>query len=74
MTLENDQNLEIQILCKNFDEKNYDLIAHSIKAAERNSVVAGSSHTQANFLQLLLKIFSDKYIHVYIYRYRNRNI
>ena len=34
----------------------YSLLAQSVRASERNSVVMGSNPTQANFLQLLLKI------------------
>ena len=33
-----------------------ELIAESLRASERNSVVLGSDPTQANFLKLLLKI------------------
>ena len=33
------------------------LIPQSVRVSERNSVIVGSNPTQANFLQLLLKIF-----------------
>ena len=36
--------------------KTHDLIAQSVRMSERNSVIVGSNPTEANFLQLLLKI------------------
>ena len=48
------------------------LIAQLVRASERNSVVVSSDPTQANFLQLLLKIFLwwIPYVYMYIYFYR----
>ena len=54
----------------------HSLIAQSIRASKRNSVVVGSSPTQANFLQLLQKSFNGEYhihyiyIYIYIYKYK----
>ena len=46
------------------------LIAQSVRASERNSVVVGSNPTQANFLLLLQRICVYIYIYIYIiYKY-----
>ena len=42
------------------------LIAQSVRASDQNSVVAGSSNTKANFLQLLLRILQWTIPYIYI--------
>ena len=43
-------------------------MAQSVRTCEQNSVVVGSSPTQANFLQLLLKILQWWITYIYIYQ------
>ena len=59
----------LTILC--FNQLHYNYSLSELNSSERNSVVVGSNPTQANFLQLLLKILQwwipNIYMHIYMW-------